>query len=103
MAEDLQALVASMTPAQQLAFKRAVVAQAIRAVTSRLPPPDGDDGHRGGIAAAERWLADPTPEVAEAVTWLASDRASFVTGVALPVDGGMAGGMAPSDSPFGSE
>jgi NAD(P)-dependent dehydrogenase (short-subunit alcohol dehydrogenase family) len=42
-------------------------------------------------------------EVAEAVTWLASDRASFVTGVALPVDGGMAGGMAPSDSPFGSE
>jgi NAD(P)-dependent dehydrogenase (short-subunit alcohol dehydrogenase family) len=40
-------------------------------------------------------------EVAEAVTWLASDRASFVTGVALPVDGGMAGGFAPNDSPFG--
>jgi NAD(P)-dependent dehydrogenase (short-subunit alcohol dehydrogenase family) len=39
-------------------------------------------------------------EVAEAVTWLASDRASFVTGVALPVDGGMAGGMVPADSPF---
>lgn len=30
-----------------------------------------------------------TPEeVAEAVIWLASDKASFVTGVALPVDGG---------------
>ena len=42
-------------------------------------------------------------EVAEAVAWLASDRASFVTGVALPVDGGLAGGMAPSDSPFGRE
>jgi len=40
-------------------------------------------------------------EVAEAVAWLASDRASFVTGVALPVDGGLAGGMAPQDSPFG--
>jgi NAD(P)-dependent dehydrogenase (short-subunit alcohol dehydrogenase family) len=40
-------------------------------------------------------------EVAEAVAWLASDRASFVTGVALPVDGGLAGGMAPNDTPFG--
>lgn len=37
-------------------------------------------------------------EVAEAVAWLASDRASFVTGVALPVDGGLAGGMAPNDT-----
>jgi NAD(P)-dependent dehydrogenase (short-subunit alcohol dehydrogenase family) len=44
-----------------------------------------------------------TEEVAEAVTWLASDRASFVTGVALPVDGGMAGGFPPNDSPFGGE
>jgi NAD(P)-dependent dehydrogenase (short-subunit alcohol dehydrogenase family) len=42
-------------------------------------------------------------EVAEAVTWLASDRASFVTGVALPVDGGLAGGMPPqrdTNNPF---
>ncbi|WP_372088389.1 SDR family NAD(P)-dependent oxidoreductase (plasmid) [Tistrella mobilis] len=28
-------------------------------------------------------------EIAEAALWLASDRASFVTGVALPVDGGL--------------
>jgi NAD(P)-dependent dehydrogenase (short-subunit alcohol dehydrogenase family) len=27
-------------------------------------------------------------EVAETVTWLVSDRASFVTGVAMPVDAG---------------
>ena len=32
-------------------------------------------------------LAEPA-EIAEAVVWLCSDRASFVTGVALPVDGG---------------
>jgi len=31
-------------------------------------------------------------EVGETVAWLASDRASFVTGVALPVDGGLSGG-----------
>ena len=32
-------------------------------------------------------LAEPA-EIAEAVVWLCSDRASFVTGVAFPVDGG---------------
>jgi NAD(P)-dependent dehydrogenase (short-subunit alcohol dehydrogenase family) len=43
----------------------------------------------------ERWLAtEPVgriaapSEVAAAITWLCSDAASFVTGVALPVDGG---------------
>ena len=34
-----------------------------------------------------RRLADPR-EIAEAVVWLCSDRASFVTGAAIPVDGG---------------
>ncbi|HEY8766615.1 MAG TPA: glucose 1-dehydrogenase [Dehalococcoidia bacterium] len=67
----------------------------------------------GGISEDQMWArmgrAHPIgrvgnpEEVAEAVTWLASDRASFVTGVALPVDGGLAGGMAPNDSPFGGE
>jgi len=32
-------------------------------------------------------LAEPE-EIGEAVLWLCSDAASFVTGIALPVDGG---------------
>jgi NAD(P)-dependent dehydrogenase (short-subunit alcohol dehydrogenase family) len=37
-------------------------------------------------------LGEPS-EVAEAVTWLCSDRASFVTGIALPVDAGSTAGV----------
>jgi NAD(P)-dependent dehydrogenase (short-subunit alcohol dehydrogenase family) len=37
-------------------------------------------------------LGEPT-EVAEAVTWLCSDRASFVTGIAMPVDAGSTAGV----------
>ena len=33
-------------------------------------------------------LKDVTSEIGEAVAWLLSDRSSYVTGVALPVDGG---------------
>ena len=34
-------------------------------------------------------------EVAEAVVWLCSDRASFITGATIPIDGGKLAGMAP--------
>ncbi len=37
--------------------------------------------------AIQKRLADPV-EIAQAVAWLCSDRASFVTGAAMPVDGG---------------
>lgn len=64
----------------------------------------------GGATAEEVWermgkahpigrVGDPT-EVGQAVAFLCSDRASFITGVALPVDGGMAAGFAPQNEPL---
>jgi NAD(P)-dependent dehydrogenase (short-subunit alcohol dehydrogenase family) len=41
---------------------------------------------------AMRRLGEPN-EVAEAVVWLCSDRSSFVTGIALPVDAGSTAGV----------
>jgi NAD(P)-dependent dehydrogenase (short-subunit alcohol dehydrogenase family) len=41
---------------------------------------------------ALRRLGEPD-EVAETVVWLCSDRASFVTGVAMPVDAGSTAGV----------
>jgi NAD(P)-dependent dehydrogenase (short-subunit alcohol dehydrogenase family) len=38
-------------------------------------------------AVPMRRVAQPS-EIGDAVAWLMSDRASYVTGVALPVDGG---------------
>ncbi len=52
------------------------------------------------IPGVEDWFRTRLPgrggnpdEVAQAVTWLCSDAASFVTGIALPVDGGAAAGI----------
>ena len=39
-------------------------------------------------------VGDPE-EIAEAVVWLCSDAASFVTGHAMPVDGGLVAGVPP--------
>jgi NAD(P)-dependent dehydrogenase (short-subunit alcohol dehydrogenase family) len=49
----------------------------------------GDEAAEKGIAALHPIgrIAEPE-EIAEAVLWLASDSASFVLGVAMPVDGG---------------
>ncbi|MGB7289609.1 MAG: SDR family oxidoreductase, partial [Candidatus Macondimonas sp.] len=48
-----------------------------------------DPAMAAGFAAAEPIgrLGQPG-EIGEAVAWLCSDRASFITGAALPVDGG---------------
>jgi NAD(P)-dependent dehydrogenase (short-subunit alcohol dehydrogenase family) len=49
-------------------------------------------------ATGDRLRARPTPrlvepdEIAEAVVWLCSDTSSFITGVALPIDGGRTAG-----------
>jgi NAD(P)-dependent dehydrogenase (short-subunit alcohol dehydrogenase family) len=62
------------TPAHEQFFARQTDAQAVRqSLIDRHPI------NRFG----------QPEEVAEAVVWLASDAASFVTGVALPVDGGL--------------
>jgi NAD(P)-dependent dehydrogenase (short-subunit alcohol dehydrogenase family) len=66
-----------------------------------------------GTPAAEQWermgrmhpigrVGQPE-EVAKAVTFLASDEASFITGVALPVDGGLEAGAPPQRSPLNPE
>jgi len=47
----------------------------------------------------EAWYISTTPmrrlgtpaEIGEAVVWLCSDSASYITGITLPVDGGYAG------------
>ena len=44
-------------------------------------------GASSGIGYAMKRLADPS-EIGSAVAFLASERASYITGVTLPVDGG---------------
>jgi NAD(P)-dependent dehydrogenase (short-subunit alcohol dehydrogenase family) len=53
---------------------------------------------RAGLAMPMRRIGQPD-EVARAVVWLCSDRASFTTGVTLPIDGGKLSGMAPFGAP----
>ncbi|RFU40687.1 SDR family oxidoreductase [Actinomadura logoneensis] len=55
-------------------------------------------GEQAQAAAAQampmRRIGSPD-EVADAVVWLCSDAASFITGAVLPIDGGKLAGMAP--------
>jgi NAD(P)-dependent dehydrogenase (short-subunit alcohol dehydrogenase family) len=63
----------------------AICPAAVRtAITDKLPPEIRDALPE--IQAIKRY-AEPE-EIAAAVVWLCSDQASFVTGVAMPVDGG---------------
>jgi NAD(P)-dependent dehydrogenase (short-subunit alcohol dehydrogenase family) len=59
-------------------------------IQTPMTAPFWDDAKLGAVALAMHPIgrAAQPEEVAGAVIWLCSDAASFVTGVALPVDGG---------------
>ncbi len=65
----------------------AVRTPMITSVLRDHPDPDAALADYGSIHPLTGRLAEPV-EIAQAIVFLASDDASFVTGVALPVDGG---------------
>lgn len=64
-AGDLEGLVKLMSEKQQLSFKQVVVRQTIYYVSKQLPPEETDNGERGFIFLANRWLEQTTEENAE--------------------------------------
>ncbi len=55
-------------------------------------PPGGADAFRERVRASTPMLREGEPdELADAVLFLASSEASYITGAALPVDGGATG------------
>ena len=50
---------------------------------------DEETAREDGTSSADRPIGEPE-EIAEAIVWLCSDAASFVTGHALEADGGVA-------------
>lgn len=63
-------------------------------LTDRLAEAGEEMQRRAGVAMPMRRVGQ-VQEVADAVVWLCSDQASFITGATLPVDGGKLAGMAP--------
>jgi NAD(P)-dependent dehydrogenase (short-subunit alcohol dehydrogenase family) len=63
-------------------------------LTDRLEQAGEDAQRQAGLAMPMRRIGRPE-EVASAVTFLCSDRASFITGATLAIDGGKLAGMAP--------
>lgn len=57
--------------------------------TPMVEPLVGTEAEAGLIAMEPIGRMGKPEEVAEAVVWLCSDAASFVTGIAMPVDGGL--------------
>jgi NAD(P)-dependent dehydrogenase (short-subunit alcohol dehydrogenase family) len=55
----------------------------------------GEEARRAAAMAMPMRRVGRPEEVAEAVAWLCSDAASFITGATIPIDGGKLAGMAP--------
>jgi NAD(P)-dependent dehydrogenase (short-subunit alcohol dehydrogenase family) len=55
----------------------------------------GDEAQRGAAMSVPMGRVGTGDEVADGVLWLCSDKASFVTGVTLPIDGGQFAGNRP--------
>jgi NAD(P)-dependent dehydrogenase (short-subunit alcohol dehydrogenase family) len=58
------------------------------AIRTRISPPPGSELHQRQIAKTMLSRTGEACEVAHAAVFLASDEASFITGITLPVDGG---------------
>jgi NAD(P)-dependent dehydrogenase (short-subunit alcohol dehydrogenase family) len=69
-------------------------------LTERLEEAGEEMQRRAAMAMPIRRVGQPE-EVAAAVVWLCSDEASYITGITLPIDGGMLAGMAPFASDLG--
>jgi NAD(P)-dependent dehydrogenase (short-subunit alcohol dehydrogenase family) len=103
---SMQGLVAGRNSAAYTSMKHALVGltrstacdfgpQGIRAnaicpgpIRTRISPPAGSDLHQRQIAKTMLQRTGEACEVAAAAVFLASDESSYITGVALPVDGG---------------
>jgi NAD(P)-dependent dehydrogenase (short-subunit alcohol dehydrogenase family) len=55
----------------------------------------GEQAQRGAAAAAPMGRIGTTAEVADTVLWLCSERASYITGIVVPIDGGQNAGVKP--------
>jgi NAD(P)-dependent dehydrogenase (short-subunit alcohol dehydrogenase family) len=55
----------------------------------------GEQARRGAAAAAPMGRIGTTAEVADTVLWLCSGRASYITGIVVPIDGGQNAGVKP--------
>jgi NAD(P)-dependent dehydrogenase (short-subunit alcohol dehydrogenase family) len=57
-------------------------------IQTRVSPPEGNPHHKGQCDNTTLGRVGQPREVACAALFLASDEASYITGVTLPVDGG---------------
>jgi NAD(P)-dependent dehydrogenase (short-subunit alcohol dehydrogenase family) len=58
------------------------------AIRTRISPPEGSEMHHRQVAKTMLSRTGEAREVAAAAVFLASDDSSYITGIALPVDGG---------------